>query len=778
MTQQEINILNFEYELGLTRQRLNNLIYELSLPNDENMKKMMQSKIDLMTNELHHMETQLQLLKSGLEANMTNEHIPLVMPEKQPLPQTESPKQPVSQHIDQPMPQPVNQHTDQPMPQPVLQPAPQPLPQTGERTFSEQNESANLEDIFGRNLMGIFASVLIFIGMILFGMVIIPKLSDETKIFCMYLVSFSVIAVGMACMRKSPANKFFISLTGLGTGGLFISLIMSNVYFHLFGDLMTYILLLFWAAGTILLSKFEKNLSGMEPQINVFEIIGQLGVMISVILGCILCAREADLVKFLMLVIYHLIAMTAFHCGNVSLSRKAHGASVFATEYRLQNYIFKIMTILILVFSYIVSMVTPKDSYAAMTIEEFFITLFLVLTIAENLFAAYKEEKISDLACMCYHIFMGAYALLGIMLILQFRLLNLPEVLLSYALCVILILLVELQENKYRLGAQIPLFLIALLSLLSTKAAAGAIYLLLGTVLLLLVGIWRKNSAYLITGIVSIYPWALCYFVLYKITLEIVIAVTLCAGTYLYVRNKTEDKTVRLAGYPIILLVVATVFSTFSTDMKDLLAEHYWLDEWLSELKHFKTIISFSIAGIFHICMARRNSFEDETEKVIARIINVILMLIGCKAISYHELYLLPIGIAIGIFTLNSKEILEAEERRNSSNSRKYLVMAYILLKYTILLMVILYSFQTPAFIVSISLLIFAVLSIIAGFLKRKKGYRLYGLTLSMISIFKLTMLDITTKDAVTGSISFITCGLLCFAISFIYNKIQKEYFG
>lgn len=61
MTQHEIKILNFENELAAARQRLNNLIYELNVPSDENTRKMMQTKIDLMTNELHQMENQLQL---------------------------------------------------------------------------------------------------------------------------------------------------------------------------------------------------------------------------------------------------------------------------------------------------------------------------------------------------------------------------------------------------------------------------------------------------------------------------------------------------------------------------------------------------------------------------------------------------------------------------------------------------------------------------------------------------------------------------------------------
>ena len=741
MTQQEINILNFENELAASRQRLNNLIYEMNVPSNENTRKMMQAKIGLMTNELHQMENQLQLLRNSLETDIAE---------------------------------------NLPKPRPIVQPASQTVssvPGFKAQTSPRQNKNTSLEDILGRNLMGIFASVLIFIGMVLFGMVIVPALSDEMKILCMYLASFSVIAVGSVFMKKSPANKFFISLTGLGIGGLFISLIMSNVYFHLFGDLFTYILLLIWAAGTILLSKFEHKLSGTEAKINIFEIIGQLGVMISVILGCTLCAKERNFVKFLMLVIYHFIAMTAFHIGSGGISAKLRNKSVFTRKYKVQNHVFKILTMLILILSYIICMIAPDDSYAVITAEEIFITLLLFLTITADLFIAYKEEKISDLSCMCYHASIGVYALLGVMLILQFGKLGLPEVLLSYALCVLLLLLTESQKNKYMIAAQIPLFLIALFSLIGMESAAGIIYLLLGSAPLMIIGIWQKSRTYLTAGTASLYLWAFGIFFMYTVTLQTVIAVILCAVIYLCIRNKTEEAAIRIAGYPIILITITMVFSTYAGDIKNFFIENHILNEWLEEIRHLKAIVAFSIAGIFHIGMTKKNSFIAENEKIMARVINAVIMLAGCSAVSYHEIPLLPILVAIGVFTLNSRELLAEEELKNSTEKKKYWVMAYILLKYTILLTVILNSFQTPEFMISISLLVFAVLSIVAGFWKRKKGYRLYGLVLSMISIFKLIMLDANMKDAVTGSVSFLICGLLCFAISFIYNKIQKEYF-
>lgn len=725
MTKQEINILNFENELVTSRKKLNDLIYELNSPNSEVTKEIMQTKIDMMTDDLKRMESQLLLLRDSLKEDKIKPPVSTLYPNAN-------------------------------------------LP---------EKKNTNLEDLFGRNLMGIFASVLIFIGMILFGMVIVPALSDEMKIFCMYLASLTVTITGILFMQKSPANKFFISLTGLGVGALFLSLIMSNVYFHLFGDLLTYILLFFWAVGTIVLSKYERKLSGLDHKIDIFEIIGQLGIMISIILGCMLCSEKNDLLKFLMLTIYHFIAVIAFHLSTAGQVEDDKKISVFCGDFKVQNHVFKVINMIILILTYILYLAKPEHSYAAMSTEEILITFFLALTSIVDLSVAYKKEKKSDFHCTWYHIFISLYALIGVLLILQAGSITLLKVILSYTLCLVLLLLAESQENQYISIARTILFIIALLMLVSIEESAGILYILLATAPLMITGIHIKKNIYLIAGTCSIYLWTfVCSFV-YEVTLQTIIAAILCTVLYLFIRSKTEDKTVRSVGYPVILILNAFVFSTYLTDITDHMIYKYHLYEWWSKTKHFDFITAFCIAAVIHICMTKKECFKDHDEKVFARIINTIIMLMGCAAISFNEFPILSILIAVGVFTLNSREILMEQEENSNSGHKKYWVMAYIMFKYTVLLLTILYSIDTPAYIISISLLVFAVLSVIAGFWKRKKGYRLYGLVLSMISIFKLIMLDADTKDEVTGSISFMLCGLLCFAISFIYNKIQKDYF-
>ena len=88
----------------------------------------------------------------------------------------------------------------------------------------------------------------------------------------------------------------------------------------------------------------------------------------------------------------------------------------------------------------------------------------------------------------------------------------------------------------------------------------------------------------------------------------------------------------------------------------------------------------------------------------------------------------------------------------------------------------ILSSFHVENYVVSICLLLFAIMSIVAGFYINTASFRLYGLILSMISIIKLIMIDIHYDSTLENALSFFVSGVLCFIISFIYHKIDTGF--
>ena len=96
-------------------------------------------------------------------------------------------------------------------------------------------------------------------------------------------------------------------------------------------------------------------------------------------------------------------------------------------------------------------------------------------------------------------------------------------------------------------------------------------------------------------------------------------------------------------------------------------------------------------------------------------------------------------------------------------------------LKFTVLLAVILDSFDSANYVISISCFVLAILSIMIGFVGQYKSLRIFGLILSMISTFKLIMVDINYSNTLGNALSFFASGILCFVISLIYNFIDRK---
>lgn len=76
--------------------------------------------------------------------------------------------------------------------------------------------SSNLEKFFGKYLIGIAASVLIFIGLILFGILIYNNFTDTLKLITIYGIS-TVLFVSGYCLLRRQRNAFFLILNGLRT---------------------------------------------------------------------------------------------------------------------------------------------------------------------------------------------------------------------------------------------------------------------------------------------------------------------------------------------------------------------------------------------------------------------------------------------------------------------------------------------------------------------------------------------------------------------------------
>lgn len=172
------------------------------------------------------------------------------------------------------------------------------------RTFKEISKtkgntpSFDWEAIFGKSLMGIFASILIFVSLIFFGTLLVPLMNDTAKQILMFLMSFSFTGIGLYRLRKNADNKLNISLSGCGMGGIYISLFMSNMYFHQLNDIALYLILIVWCIGICYLSKYQSL---------VFQCIGQIGTIIATLFGILYCESTGDSTMLLFLTIFLIV---------------------------------------------------------------------------------------------------------------------------------------------------------------------------------------------------------------------------------------------------------------------------------------------------------------------------------------------------------------------------------------------------------------------------------------------------------------------------------------
>ena len=302
MNTRETDFLKFEEELLNTRKKLNDLIQEYHAgdqttesqpPQESERKALYQDKINFWEAEIRYLHSQLLILKM-MNPEVAKQKFSSEAPELQveePKPhavqnaQTISMPQ-VSQNI-QAQPNPQAQQSQQ-RPQPMLQ-----------KTSHKPQE---YEKMFDKSLMGIFASVLIFISLTIFATLVIPYLNDTMKLIGLYVLSFGILGAGLFLYRKKK-NNFYVAVIGCGAGSLYLSLLMSNLYFKVLGDIALYCFILVWAV-------LVKNLTRLKNL--VFQIIGQAGIFIATVMGTVLCVNDGDENKFFVLTVFYLLSSCVF----------------------------------------------------------------------------------------------------------------------------------------------------------------------------------------------------------------------------------------------------------------------------------------------------------------------------------------------------------------------------------------------------------------------------------------------------------------------------------
>lgn len=234
----------------------------------------------------------------------------------------------------------------------------------------EPKENNDFEKTIGKSFMGIMASVLIFISLILFATVIVPYFGEIAKMVTTYVISFTFVIVGFIKLQKDKTNKFYISLSACGVGAVYISLLLSNIYFKKLEAIPLYILISIWGISVCFLGKLQNK---------IFQIIGEIGITISVIFGCSLCMEYDNVAKFIAVIIFFIVTSTVFYI--VHFDKEFIG--------NIAHHIFNVFNCFVILISYM----DVFDS--EIHILGYFILLLFVFNLGSMIFNKLEKSNVS-----------------------------------------------------------------------------------------------------------------------------------------------------------------------------------------------------------------------------------------------------------------------------------------------------------------------------------------------------------------------------------------------
>lgn len=610
-------------------------------------------------------------------------------------------------------------------------------------------KSKDFEDWFGKNMMSVIASVLIFISIIIFSTVFYPNLTDEIKVASMFIFSFGLEAFGYFGVKKNNKDGFKLAIMACGVGCIFVSLLVTRIHFEMITDGILLVGVLLWAIVVMYLSRYANTL---------FVVIGQIGVFITISVGVNRIIELSDELTDGN-IIYALVIM--FILGQIILffAGKTIKYSV------LVNYIGASLGSIILFFNFNGFELALLKAFES---KQQLVDLLLLIGIVALLAFIMINNKDELVNINSIFVCINSVELILFILGLMPNDIDVLVVCLIIAICITgLLMIYTYRYNKHKSVYSVVVVLLCVESIVALGIINELWSLALISLCILLYaykGFVRDDKTFQWITVWSPFAYCINMGSYPGTTLLFVIIICFAVPYFMYKYKKTYRQIYKIILYVEFLYFFAVLFEIFGKKVD--ITRVY-----LSLIKY----IIVSVASVFAMKTDYAKSFIDGSDETgfrnTAFAINAIIMFSGLTHIlRYNDnplVHIMYVLVVLTLYSVNSVSLFYEYESR--------WVHAYVGFKYTVLLMVILSSFNAPDIVISLACILFASLCIIFGFKIYKKGLRIYGLWLSMIFVFKLILVDLAIDDAISKAVGFLAAGLICFAISALYNYAKDK---
>ena len=624
----------------------------------------------------------------------------------------------------------------------------------------EPKPQKNMENVFGKNVIGVVASILMFIGVFAFGTLVLTSMPDIAKVIGMFLLSAGVLAFGMFLNKKNP-TVFSTIVTGCGTGLFFISIFLTHLYYHMIGDIATFTLIFLWAVGVSVLSKRCKMPS--------LSYIALAGCVISSILGQVYVVEQH---MFVEITIYHFLTFLLLIIANKEnhilfkiASYTSIGLNIIlgiiinmhATESGQESWL--ALCFLLCAYNLAIGILAYRENHGDAAVNDVLGFIAHIVNILTNalvpLMALVSVDESSANTLLpidwtAIHMkesivfTAGTLAILTITYVAQYFFIKDTNkrtklFLLSELLMAFIVLLEPISVGKLDFGLLLlfPVANLVLAHKTQDRYTKNALYWS-GFGLLIADALTSHACLYDFNG------WA----VVYSIAL-LVLSCAYMLERYHFIMKFPFLQTAIINGH--LLFTLMNACSNWTVAM-----------------------IIIVLLNMGWSALVQWSTNPPKTSKILTECVESLLAFILFWGV-LDDKVLYPVGC----YLLSVLLIPFVLTRLNSViRSKDPFMSVWYGIKftfYTFGTLEMFTGFSDQQFIVSVVLMVLASACIAFGFWKEMKALRIYGLALVMSSVAKMVILDVWNQESMIRVLSLIAGALICFGISAVYTKIESK---
>lgn len=669
-------------------------------------------------------------------------------------------------------------------------PKPQAAPQPAARSAKAVGTSSGtLENWLGRNVLGVVASILVFIGLIFLGVLVYGNITEPVKILLMYTISALLTGLGVFLSIKNR-NNFTLALTGCGCGSFFLSILLTHVYFGKLPDIAAFGLLLVWMGCTLFVARWQRS--------TLLSVIAHAGMIISL---CFAFAQGVSEEKLLVVLLYQVAASAVMLAGNIFCCRKTYHFGVFAS-----------LGLTLVASGYMNARFVPDTGAAPFltnlpvpAIVAAFVLQFLMASIFSYLLAISASRMKNESTKIGLHLLnklLWAAALCTNVYVVAYRLAiphfpadssRAPVIGIAVLACTIPLLLhvaislamqIKLRFSKalecVSVLLSFSLWAVFLLLFWGARVFGGSFlprlpWLILPALALFLVRRFSRQNAYLIGANVFLgLDFLFALFGGYRrliafgspaLALEwMLLYVAVILGQWFFrapASRKQYSVPTRILLYVTVMLSLLAILSKSSL------------------LYPGATILSI-LTGLHFLLLLLRYDREEHgrTLEGVLGAASLLLLLADAWFIAFANrhsplesgLYLLLVVLAFFLAVVRTPRLFYYKNRPAQGT-----------LTGVVLTLLVLATVEgntelfAQSYVLSLTCMLTALACILAGFIGRVSSLRFYGLILTLVCVLKLVTLDVVGLSPLLRVIALIGGGIICFIVSAIYNYTVKQ---